>query len=176
MLLSNIVLGGVFAMLQILPAGALPGRTSAAAAWRNATSSSTMLQPERRSSFVDVDRVDCHEEWWTNEVSRDHFARLREIKQGIQYLKNSVVGHNPVLGPSSCDRVSCSWNAAIFWCNEDPTNSKELPGYSTIAEAAEVLVDQCRKGDRKEDDMNVHIVGHLFMKDQWSVIIHLDKC
>ncbi|KAK3949400.1 hypothetical protein QBC32DRAFT_372789 [Pseudoneurospora amorphoporcata] len=176
MLLSNIVVGGVFAILQILPASALPGRTSAAAAWRNATSSSTMLQPERRSSFVDVDRVDCFDEWWKTGVDVKHETWRAQIKEGIQYLKETVSGHNPELGPGICDRVSCSWNSAIIWCNEDPMNSKELPGYSTIAEAAEIIVDRCNKGDPNDEEHNYHIMGRLFMKDHWSVTIHLDKC
>lgn len=41
-----------------------------------------------------------------------------EIAKGISYLRR--VGGQPRMGagPGTCARVSCSWNAAIFWCND----------------------------------------------------------
>jgi len=53
---------------------------------------------------------------WTNAFSND-------IGDGINYLygldsklKNSPPGNGP--GPGNCGRVSCSWESAIWWCND----------------------------------------------------------
>lgn len=40
------------------------------------------------------------------------------IQEGINYLRrlNGAPRNGP--GPSNCGRVSCSYNAAIWWCND----------------------------------------------------------
>lgn len=40
------------------------------------------------------------------------------VKEGIEYLRK--VRGQPHLGrgPRKCERVSCSWNTGIFWCND----------------------------------------------------------
>ncbi|KAH7635612.1 hypothetical protein B0T09DRAFT_298305 [Sordaria sp. MPI-SDFR-AT-0083] len=191
MLLFNIFLGGVLAMLQvnelctnifsillypqIVSASALPGTSLAAAlAGRNATASS---QAERRStSIVDVATVDCELQTGLGDTSH-HFAQVKYISEGIQYLKEPAHSGHPKLGPAlngnvPCDRVSCSWDSAIFWCNEDPENSKELPGYDTIAEATHKIMKECEI----YNELGSYILGHVHLKDQWSVVVKYDKC
>jgi len=48
-------------------------------------------------------------------------ASLQRIKEGIDYLRG--VPGKPVLGPGpgTCKRVSCSYNSAIYWCNDVST-------------------------------------------------------
>ncbi|EAU32469.1 predicted protein [Aspergillus terreus NIH2624] len=45
-------------------------------------------------------------------------ANLKLIKEGIAYLYG--VRGKPTIGPGpgKCGRVSCSWSAAIWWCND----------------------------------------------------------
>lgn len=69
-----------------------------------------------------------------------NFASANGIQDGINYLRG--VKGKPTLGPKQCSRVSCSWNDAIWWCN-DNSNSITLPGFNTIADCAQVLKNQC---------------------------------
>jgi hypothetical protein len=45
-------------------------------------------------------------------------ANYIRIKEGVNYLRG--VPGRPWLaaGPGKCARVSCSWNSAIWWCND----------------------------------------------------------
>ena len=64
------------------------------------------------------------------------------ILSNIDYLR--TVPGKPTMGPGpgKCARVSCSYNDAVWWCN-DNTNTFSLPSFSTIADCAQVLVDRC---------------------------------
>lgn len=76
--------------------------------------------PDRRSSAtLDVDDVDCHEWDKYRNISGEGAFAYTIANEGIPYLK-TVSGHKPKLehGPDNCDRVSCSWGSAIYWCNE----------------------------------------------------------
>jgi len=47
-----------------------------------------------------------------------HGASSAGIEQQIKYLRG-VPGHPRLSpGPSECVRVSCSWNDAVWWCND----------------------------------------------------------
>lgn len=50
------------------------------------------------------------------------------IQQGINYLNNLPAGGRPTNGPGpgNCGRVSCSYNAAIWWCNDVRFDSLQL--------------------------------------------------
>ncbi|KAJ4400105.1 hypothetical protein N0V85_005846 [Neurospora sp. IMI 360204] len=161
MRLSNIVFGAVVAMQQIYAAGALPTRF----AGRNAPSSKMPL--ERRS--LDVDSLNCMPEWFDIHQS---MAYNSWIQEGIDYLRKIPTG-KPALGPGpgNCERVSCEWESAIYWCNEG-SETKELDSFGTIADAAEYIQQSpaCRH------DEGYWIMGQVYMKDQWSVKIQTDKC
>ena len=64
------------------------------------------------------------------------------VWEGYVYLNkvSGKPGQGP--GPGSCGRVSCSYNAAIWWCND---NNREfhLNGFDVIAQCAKTLYDQC---------------------------------
>lgn len=64
---------------------------------------------EKRTDFSGS-KYFCYARWPTT-------ARAR-IVEGISYLRR--VRGKPSLraGPGRCSRVSCSWNAAIYWCND----------------------------------------------------------
>ncbi|KAK3502032.1 hypothetical protein B0T13DRAFT_218796 [Neurospora crassa] len=170
MLFSKIVIGSVFAMLQMQPAAAIPINqyATAVSTSTNATMPASMTLARR---IIDVDTVDCHDEWYQEPAVRTKIAITKFIREGMEYLRH--VAGVPKLGPGSnnCERVSCSNWSAIAWCNHDPDNSNELPSYETIAEAAEIILAWC-KASKKE----VHIKGQMYSKQKWSVVIEGDSC
>lgn len=54
-------------------------------------------------------------------------ANIKRIRQGVNYLRG-LRGTRPTNapGPGFCGRVSCSWNSAIWWCND--VSIPEVPG------------------------------------------------
>lgn len=64
------------------------------------------------------------------------------IQEGINYLRG--IAGQPYLGPGPgvCSRPSCSYNSAIWWCN-DKRDIAVLPGFNTIADCAQVLKNAC---------------------------------
>lgn len=47
-----------------------------------------------------------------------HSAYLNGIQQGISYLRGVPGQPQRGPGPGSCGRVSCSYQCAIWWCND----------------------------------------------------------
>lgn len=41
-----------------------------------------------------------------------------DVQKGIDYLRKVPGKPTNGPGPGNCGRVSCSWNAAIYWCND----------------------------------------------------------
>lgn len=68
---------------------------------------------ERRWSWSDIN-VLCGGRW----ENKDRWALSRGIDEGMSYLAKH--GGQPHMdpGPSACGRVSCSWNTAVFLCND----------------------------------------------------------
>lgn len=50
------------------------------------------------------------------------------------------------------------------------SETKELDSYGTIADAAQIIQEECKLG---EGD---YILGQVFMKNQWSVVVQKDDC
>ncbi|KAH8898684.1 hypothetical protein GQ53DRAFT_777319 [Thozetella sp. PMI_491] len=84
-------------------------------------------------------------------------ADAKRILEGISYLRG--VGGQPTNGPGpgNCGRVSCSYNSAIWWCN-DNTDTFSLPSYSTIADCAQ------------------WVVGQNFNGYNWNCVVRDDRC
>ncbi|KAL5338580.1 hypothetical protein BJX70DRAFT_194892 [Aspergillus crustosus] len=99
-------------------------------------------------------------------------AHVKTIQKGITYLRK--VHGTPTMGPgpNACGRVSCSYNAAIFWCNTSKS-VKKLPAYNNIADGAQVILNICinRMYDGAE-----FTSGLLHHNDDWDVIVRHDKC
>lgn len=47
-----------------------------------------------------------------------NYAQCSSIGGGISYLKGLSGGATNGPGPGNCGRVSCSYNSAIWWCND----------------------------------------------------------
>ncbi|KAK3350450.1 hypothetical protein B0H65DRAFT_88562 [Neurospora tetraspora] len=106
------------------------------------------------------------------------YASLKAIQAGLVYL-NGVPGkpsNGP--GPGNCGRVSCSYNSAIYWCN-DNTFTKTIDTFGYISGAAQSIINHCGTeshftpvGGASE----LATKGKVFMTDKWNVIIRYDKC
>lgn len=65
--------------------------------------------PTKRADFGDAN-PNCFGPWGA--------ANLRRIREGIDYLRFISGTPNGEAGPGKCGRVSCSYKAAIWWCND----------------------------------------------------------
>ncbi|KAK4665029.1 uncharacterized protein QC763_509850 [Podospora pseudopauciseta] len=97
-------------------------------------------------------------------------ASKRMIWDGIRYLRTlscSAKNGPGSPGKGNCGRVSCSWSAAIWWCNDN--NFEKEVGWNDIADGAEFL---CRSDcvHRKKD-----VLGQVFYTDKWSVTVRHDQ-
>ncbi|OJJ65329.1 hypothetical protein ASPSYDRAFT_101855, partial [Aspergillus sydowii CBS 593.65] len=65
-----------------------------------------------------------------------------EALHEVGYL-HSVDG-KPTNGPGfgACTRVSCAYNTAVVWCNDDPYK-KSLTSFSQIADGAMAILNKC---------------------------------
>lgn len=73
------------------------------------TGSSVLAATSEAAPAYEVERIEC---------DVYDYARKDATRDGIKYLR-SVPGtpaNGP--GPGNCGRVSCSYNSAIYWCNE----------------------------------------------------------
>ncbi|KAG5967047.1 hypothetical protein E4U57_001376 [Claviceps arundinis] len=94
------------------------------------------------------------------------------ISGGIDYLRKIRKGRHPRNGPGprNCGKVSCSDDAAIFWCN-DTDQPKILDSFSDIALGAEVVVYLCGT-----DGYDVMVSGQAFLFGDYSVIVGRENC
>ncbi|KAH8839851.1 hypothetical protein MCOR27_004063 [Pyricularia oryzae] len=92
------------------------------------------------------------------------------IQEGISYLNRLPAGDRPLLppGPGACGRVSCSYNSAIWWCNDN--RSVWGPGgWEFIAQGAQKVIDTCA---RNAD----WVSGQAFDDRNWNTIVRGDSC
>ncbi|KAK4160029.1 hypothetical protein QBC43DRAFT_338541 [Cladorrhinum sp. PSN259] len=96
------------------------------------------------------------------------------ILEGVDYLHH--VRGQPFLGPGprTCSRVSCSYGSAILWCNDSP-DTKTLPSFDIIADAANEIVTNCPEMDTPA--LGVYTIsGQRWFDDQWNVIVRGTRC
>ncbi|PNY28164.1 Uncharacterized protein TCAP_01923 [Tolypocladium capitatum] len=85
------------------------------------------------------------------------------IADGIAYLLK-LRGHpRNQGGPGACGRVSCSYDSAIWWCN-DSKQPKTLDGWFEIADGAAWIAGECFYG------------GQVFDAHDWNVIVRSASC
>ncbi|KAL2848590.1 hypothetical protein BJY01DRAFT_246313 [Aspergillus pseudoustus] len=89
----------------------------------------------------------------------------KHVMSGIKYLRK--VKGRPHLPANSCGRVSCSWDSAIYWCN-DKDHDAYIPSFNNIADGAQVIVNEC---PRSSSDWAT-IMGMLTHgADLWRVVV-----
>ncbi|KAI1116482.1 hypothetical protein F5Y14DRAFT_448998 [Nemania sp. NC0429] len=115
--------------------------------------------PDGRSKLVRRDHTSCGN--WP-------LASKKRILEGYKHLAGILGKPKNGPGPGNCGRVSCSYNSAIWWCN-DNTFSKTLNSWYTIAESALIITNDCASGADK-------VSGQRFHADKWNVIVRGDSC
>ncbi|KAK4199520.1 hypothetical protein QBC40DRAFT_328686 [Triangularia verruculosa] len=105
------------------------------------------------------DHTDCKPKQWK-------YAGVLSISWGVEYLRELTGTAKNGPGPGECGRVSCSWQSAIWWCNDNDV-SKELQ-WSQIADGAAYINKNCNVEAS-------YVKGQAFYKDKWNVIVRYDN-
>ncbi|KAK0623902.1 hypothetical protein B0T14DRAFT_565219 [Immersiella caudata] len=91
------------------------------------------------------------------------------LHYGIEYLRGISGNCRGRPGPSACDRVSCSWKSAIFYCND---NRHEIwVPCRQLGDVAAAIVSRC--GDQGH---NGRTLGQAFDRGHWNVIVAESDC
>ncbi|KAK1658320.1 hypothetical protein BDP55DRAFT_698437 [Colletotrichum godetiae] len=96
-------------------------------------------------------------------------ADRKRLAQGARYLLDVQGKPTRGPGPGSCGRVSCSWNAAIYWCNMD-SKAKTINSFKEISDGAYHVINKCYRG------VGILVSGRAFHKDNWTVVGRWDRC
>ncbi|CAN8105439.1 unnamed protein product [Discula destructiva] len=101
-------------------------------------------------------------------------ADCLRIAEGISYL-NSVSG-SPAAGPAplGCGRVSCSYNSAIWWCNNN-TTPYTLDSFSLIANGAQQVMDDC-SFEQYDHRCTGGVNGEQWYSGNWVVLVKDASC
>ncbi|EPE28266.1 hypothetical protein GLAREA_09386 [Glarea lozoyensis ATCC 20868] len=106
-----------------------------------------------------------------NELANPHLnwtpANPWEIDSGAQYLQTIDLCHT---GPRQCNRISCSYKAAIFLCNDNDYDISPKCAY--IASYALDLFNSCRY----VKDTILGVCGQEFDTDNYNVVVRAAKC
>ncbi|OAQ63495.1 hypothetical protein VFPPC_14667 [Pochonia chlamydosporia 170] len=93
------------------------------------------------------------------------------IREGIEYLRglSEDPRQRPQNRPGGCGRVSCSYNSAIWWCNDNKV-LWTLDYWTDIGDGAFFINFRCA------NDQTRRVVGQAFTSVNWNVIVRGDKC
>ncbi|KUJ09226.1 uncharacterized protein LY89DRAFT_598214 [Mollisia scopiformis] len=91
------------------------------------------------------------------------------IQDGINYLSGLQGGC--CVGPTSCVRISCSWNSAIFLCNDNGYTICPNCGY--LATYASDMINDCSSWNGGD---SIIVGGQLFDSDHYNIIVRWDSC
>ncbi|KAK4450459.1 hypothetical protein QBC34DRAFT_379172 [Podospora aff. communis PSN243] len=76
-----------------------------------------------------------------------------------------------VLGEKSCRRLACSWNSAVFLCN-DSRHEIRIPG-RIIGDNVRSIARYCQTGTHPYE----YIYGEIWSLDYtWKVVVRADPC
>ncbi|KAK4143021.1 uncharacterized protein C8A04DRAFT_29246 [Dichotomopilus funicola] len=88
--------------------------------------------------------------------------------EAIQYLMTLTTAPRMGSGPGVCARVSCTNNAAVYWCN-DNHGVKLLDRWEMIAQSAGFIVNTCAS-------VATTVGGQNFESGNWNSIVRGDSC
>jgi hypothetical protein len=116
-------------------------------------------------------------------------AFAETIQDGIDFLQSNGLICDVGPGPGNCVRVSCSYNAAIYLCNDVSntflTNVRAqlkactqndytiTPTCTMVGASAYDIYDLCTFGYKGGED---YTSGQVFNNANWNVVIRYDEC
>ncbi|KAI0023106.1 hypothetical protein F4780DRAFT_787719 [Xylariomycetidae sp. FL0641] len=99
-------------------------------------------------------------------------AEVSDFHEGLHYLRKKV--KVPCTAPiSECVRVSCSWNAAVYLCNNSG-HDISIPCLE-VADYAQHIIDTCKHPGEVLKNTKV-VMGHMDNTEGWSVAIGWNTC
>ncbi|RDL34424.1 uncharacterized protein BP5553_07552 [Venustampulla echinocandica] len=104
--------------------------------------------------------VPGHKDW--------DYANGDRIAEGIRYLKGIDICD---VGPQTCVRISCSWSAGIFLCNDN--DHAIFPKCNYIASYAQDLIGKCSVFPVFN---GFYTCGQKFDTDRYNVIVRSTSC
>ncbi|QGA18532.1 hypothetical protein EYB26_006217 [Talaromyces marneffei] len=100
------------------------------------------------------------------------YAEVKHVVKGIEHLTTNIQGQPSNL-PLSCGRVSCSNNAAIWWCNLS-NQPLTLDSFVDIASGASYIQWKCSIwDDGRSKEM---VAGEANSGSDWSVVVRKNSC
>ncbi|KHN94953.1 uncharacterized protein MAM_07180 [Metarhizium album ARSEF 1941] len=99
-------------------------------------------------------------------------CKARRVQEGINHLRSQLGHPRNGPGPRSCGRVSCSWQASIWWCNDAPW-ATVINSWNDIADSAQLILWKCATGSGAADR---YVAGQVFTIRKWNVIVRQDEC
>ncbi|QPH00797.1 hypothetical protein C2857_004778 [Epichloe festucae Fl1] len=97
----------------------------------------------------------------------------REMDLVSKAKTGRVPGNGP--GPGNCGRVACTFNTAIWWCN-DNKEAYQLRSWLDIVQGAVRVIKGCRV--RTVDEYGQKYFksgGQQFAMDNWNVVVRRDE-
>ncbi|KAK0744320.1 hypothetical protein B0T21DRAFT_357602 [Apiosordaria backusii] len=119
-------------------------------------------------STISASSADAAKEWPETFQCRIPYdpAMYTDIKEGIDYLRG-LTG-TAINDPGKCGRVSCSYNSAIYWCN-DNDYQKEVE-WGQVADGGKFILDRCANG------RTLSVKGRATFAEKFSVWVRKDWC
>ncbi|KAF4551509.1 Hypothetical protein D9617_13g100090 [Elsinoe fawcettii] len=113
---------------------------------------------ERSAAALDVRTIVSHLALHKRDYTRCNYwpyAHTVDITRGIRDLRGVPGQPGAGPGPGNCGRVSCYAGSQIWWCN-DNTSPFSLGSFSDIANAAQVIVNDCSRGGNDVSGQRFH--------------------
>ncbi|RYP11490.1 hypothetical protein DL764_000013 [Monosporascus ibericus] len=102
-------------------------------------------------------------------IGGDGWADKDAIVEAITYLRDLSGACYAFPGPGFCGRISCSYNSAVWWCNDKPRVVKYPCSF--FADFVQTITNEC------SDQWEKQIQGQVFSEDgSYNVIVGRDWC
>ncbi|KAK4449043.1 hypothetical protein QBC34DRAFT_380525 [Podospora aff. communis PSN243] len=100
-------------------------------------------------------------------------ASVAAIRDGVSYLRGvpGIPTNGP--GPGACGRVSCSYNSAIYWCNDN--NFAKSVTWDGIANSAYRITEVCPHTKRGSYPYP-QVSGQNFELSKWNTLVKEEPC
>ncbi|KAI3332150.1 hypothetical protein HD806DRAFT_184132 [Xylariaceae sp. AK1471] len=98
-------------------------------------------------------------------------AAAHIIDDGIKFVSKSTADCSLGAGPGTCGRISCSYNAAIYWCNDNNHQASwKCHDFATFAKSVR---NHCTWTD---EQLSLEVWGQSFDIQNFNVMVGKDTC